>query len=151
MNKPWQQEIDLAPGQHAPNVLVSKMAAWLDDTALTIEQLAYTSGDVTTSNDDPPTMIIMVDDEMLQKYKKDKSIPLAQVVDSCDIHRFEAGKSGKLVTPFANELQETFGTTRDDEIVKFMLNNGTPHGKAFHKPPTTEHKARSGGAAGGYE
>jgi hypothetical protein len=50
-----------------------------------LEQLIYTKSDITTSDEHPCTFVLMVDGDMYEKQKKDKSIPLASVVDSFDI------------------------------------------------------------------
>ena len=99
---------------------------------MAIEQLTFTPQDKGTSNERNQTMVLMVDEEMLQKYKKDQSIPLAEVVDSFDIFQFDEGKSGRLGQPSKQEIKAIFGTTNDDEIVKFMLENGRLHGKAVY-------------------
>lgn len=72
---------------------------------------------------------MMVDDEMYELQKKDKSIPLAQVVDNFQIFMYETpGKSGKLVKPSQAEIEAAFGTTNPDVLCQFMLINGQPHG-----------------------
>jgi ribosome maturation protein Sdo1 len=72
----------------------------------------------------------MVQPDMHEKYKKDKSIALANVVDSFDVLKYELpGRSGKMVMPSKSEIEEVFGTTKEDEVVKFMLEHGEPHGK----------------------
>ena len=50
-----------------------------------LSQLIYTKPDVVTSDDHPSTFVLVVDSDMFEKHKKDKSIPLANVVDSFDI------------------------------------------------------------------
>ena len=50
-----------------------------------LSQLIYTNPDVVTSDDHPSTFMLVVDSEMFEKHKKDKSIPLANVVDSFEI------------------------------------------------------------------
>lgn len=95
-----------------------------------LEQLTYTPSDPKTSQDHPNTMVLMVDEEMLGRYQRDKSIPLANVVDSFEVLKYAQGsRSGMLGKPSKRELEETFGTTRDDEIVEFMLQHGEIHGK----------------------
>ena len=96
---------------------------------MTLEQLTYTPNKDQSSNERPETMVMMVDDDMLLKYQKDPSIPLAQVVDSFDVYKYDAGRSGRLGRPSKQEIVDTFGTSNDDEIVKFMLENGQVHGK----------------------
>jgi len=85
-----------------------------------------------TGDEHPHTFVLMVDSEMLEKQKKDPSIPIAEVVDSFDILKYEIpGKSGRLVRPSKRELEDVFKTKNEDDIVAFMLSNGELHGKAM--------------------
>lgn len=95
-----------------------------------LEQLTYTNHEVETSDEHPNTFVLMVYPEMHEKQKKDKSIPLAEVVGSFQIHKFDrpGSKSGMLVKPSKREFEEAFGTTNVDELVQFMLDNGEQHG-----------------------
>jgi hypothetical protein len=52
---------------------------------MTLSQLVYTKNEVTTSDEHPSTFVLMVDSDMYEKQKRDKSIPLATIVDSFDI------------------------------------------------------------------
>lgn len=52
---------------------------------MTLSQLVYTKHDITTSVEHPHTFVLMVDDDMYEKQKTDKSIPLASIVDSFDL------------------------------------------------------------------
>lgn len=52
---------------------------------MTLSQLIYTKTDVETSDQNPSTFVLVVDSDMFEKHKKDKSIPVASVVDSFDI------------------------------------------------------------------
>jgi ribosome maturation protein Sdo1 len=94
------------------------------------EQLTYTNHDIETSDEQPNTFSLMVDAEMHKKHKKDKSIPLAEVVASFQIHKFAhpGSKSGMMEKPSKAEFEKAFGTTNADEMVKFMLENGEHHG-----------------------
>jgi ribosome maturation protein Sdo1 len=95
-----------------------------------LKQLTYTNHEVETSHEQPNTFVLMVDPEMHEKHKRDKSIPLAEVVASFQIHKFDhpGSKSGMMVTPSKREFKEAFGTTNADELVQFMLENGKHHG-----------------------
>jgi len=74
--------------------------------------------------------VMMVDDEMLHKYQKDRSIPLTQVVDSFQVFRFaNPGTEGELMTPSRNELEDVFGTTDEYKITEFMIDHGVLHGR----------------------
>jgi ribosome maturation protein Sdo1 len=89
------------------------------------KELVYTvhksAGDHSTS------FVLMVDEETYKKYKTDKSIPLAQVVDSFDILKHVAGRSGLIEKPSKRELEDAFGTKDEDEIVKTILEKGSLH------------------------
>jgi len=99
---------------------------------ITPSQLTYTSPDKETSNDKMSTFCVMVDEEAFQKYKIDRSIPLADVVDSFDIFTFDAGRSGRLGQASKEEIKSTFGTNNEDDVVTFMLEHGQLHGKPLH-------------------
>lgn len=80
-------------------------------------------------NEHPLTMVLMVDGEAFGKYKKDHSIPLAEVVDSFDVFKYEnPGTAGLLNKPSYQELTDVFGTTDEYKIVEYMLENGTLSG-----------------------
>lgn len=95
-----------------------------------LEQLTYTNHEVESSDEHPNTFVLMVDPEMHEKHKRDKSIPLVDVVGSFQLHKFAhpGSKSGMLLKPSKREFKEAFGTTNADELVKFMLENGEHHG-----------------------
>eukprot|EP00527_Entomoneis_sp_CCMP2396_P005623 CAMPEP_0198148160 /NCGR_PEP_ID=MMETSP1443-20131203/40185_1 /TAXON_ID=186043 /ORGANISM="Entomoneis sp., Strain CCMP2396" /LENGTH=112 /DNA_ID=CAMNT_0043812777 /DNA_START=60 /DNA_END=398 /DNA_ORIENTATION=+ len=98
---------------------------------MAIQKLIYTDANVETSQEHPNTMVLMVEDGMYQKYKGgDKSIPLGEVVSSYKVFKYaNPGKSGKLGHPSKREMEDTFGTSRDHDIVLFMLEKGKLHGK----------------------
>lgn len=103
---------------------------------MTIEQLIYTHSDVATSQEQPPTMVLMVDGAMAEEYRKQhrnskNTIPIANVVDSFQILKYEnQGRSGRLVQPSKREVKDCFGTTDDVKVAEFMLQRGELHGKA---------------------
>lgn len=85
---------------------------------MTIEQLTY--------NGDNSTMVCLVDDEMLRKYRQHADgITPSHVVDSFDIFKFESGKQGTMLRPSKTELESIFGTTDKEKAIEFMLQNGT--------------------------
>lgn len=81
-------------------------------------------------NEHPLTMVLMVDGEMYQQYKKDSnSVALAHVVDSFSILKYEnPGTEGLLNKPSRQELQDVFQTTDEYKIVEYMLENGSLSG-----------------------
>lgn len=96
-----------------------------------LSELIYTPHDTLTSDERPHTFVLMVDPEMYAKQKKDKSIPLAEVVGSFQVLKYELpGRSGKMVKPSRREVEDVFGTTNEDNLVSFMLEKGKLHGKA---------------------
>ena len=96
---------------------------------MTLGELTYTPTDKLKSTDRPQTMVLMVDKDALKKYKQDPSVPLAEVVNSFEVLKYDnAGKSGTMSKPSKQEIEDVFGTSRDDEVVKFMLEHGQLHG-----------------------
>lgn len=80
-------------------------------------------------NEHPLTMVLMVDGDMYQQYKKDPSIAVANVVDSFLIFKYEnPGTDGLLNRPSDQELKDVFDTTDEYEIAEYMLENGTLSG-----------------------
>ena len=96
------------------------------------QKLTYTPKNA-SANDHPSTMVLLVDEDAFDKYAAgDKTIPLAQIVDSYEILKFEKpGKEGTLGKPAKVELEAVFGTSNVDEIAEFMVNNGQIHGKSL--------------------
>ena len=95
-----------------------------------IEELIYDS--------DEGTFVMMVDSEAFGKYKDgDSSIPIAEIVNSFDIFRYEQGHTGEKSTPSNRELSDVFGSSNDMAVAEFMVKNGSLHSKG--KP---QHKAK---------
>ena len=85
---------------------------------MTIDQLTLTG-------EHGHTMVCLVDDEMLSKYRQNEDgVTAAQVVDSFDVLKFESGKQGIMCHPSAVELKSFFGTTNPDEVIALMLEKG---------------------------
>jgi ribosome maturation protein Sdo1 len=108
-----------------------------------LDRLIYTPTDVMTSDEHPKTFVMMVDGDMYERQKTDKSIPLAQIVDNFRVFMYEKpGHSGKMVEPSQAELEAAFGTTNMDVLCQFMLINGQPHGhpRSNFKPPGDPHR-----------
>jgi hypothetical protein len=65
--------------------------------------------------------------EELEQWKKDKSIPLSQVVNSFKVlvtHKH--GAQGQLDTASKASLENEFGTANEDEVIKKILEGGQP-------------------------
>jgi ribosome maturation protein Sdo1 len=86
---------------------------------MTIEQLTY------HAEEQGCTMVVLVDDDMLNKYRDhEDGVTATHVVDSFDIFKFESGKQGNMLRPSKTELQAIFGTTKVDQAIDFMLEKG---------------------------
>ncbi|KAH0542150.1 hypothetical protein FGG08_003450 [Glutinoglossum americanum] len=70
--------------------------------------------------------VIFVDSSaMVRDWKKDKSIPLAQVVSGWKIFcTHKHGAQGILDAASKGQLESEFGTTKEEEIVKIILEKG---------------------------
>ncbi|KAI8977611.1 ribosome maturation protein [Mycotypha africana] len=67
---------------------------------------------------------------MVSKWKKDKSIPMVDVVQNFNIHTTSNGSTtGEAINPASGALKTVFNTTNEDEIVKKILCEG--HEKGF--------------------
>ncbi|OAL54140.1 RNA binding protein-like protein [Pyrenochaeta sp. DS3sAY3a] len=74
------------------------------------------SGDIFT--------VFVDSEEAVKKYKADSSTPLAQVVAGFKILIPEHGKQGVLNTASNSQLENEFGTTNEDDIIKKILQQG---------------------------
>jgi len=72
---------------------------------------------------------IFADDDYLQKWKHDKTIPLVQVAESFDVMYIpNGGNTGEAVRPARGELESVFNTINSDDIVKRILSDGEVKG-----------------------
>ncbi|KAF8592756.1 DUF1960-domain-containing protein [Ramaria rubella] len=70
--------------------------------------------------------MLIVSREDYNKWREgDTSIPLSQVVE-CNVQ----GNQGKLGKASKQQLETVFGTSRDDDVVKFILEKGTMQGSS---------------------
>jgi len=78
--------------------------------------------------------IIIVNPEEYKKWKSgDKSVPLADVVDSFDIFHSTQGSQGYLGRASNQQLENTFGTSKDVDVVEILLEKGKEQsGEGFH-------------------
>jgi ribosome maturation protein Sdo1 len=102
------------------------------------EQLMYTSH---LELHNPVTMVLLVDEEMLEKYKRgDAGVTTSHVVDSFNVFKYKTGKQGDMSHPSKTELEAIFDTTDMEEVVEFMLENGKLRPKSSQKEDTTDGK-----------
>jgi len=72
----------------------------------------------------------------LANWKKDHSIPLAEVVNSFKIlvtHKH--GAQGQMDTASKASLENEFGTSNEDEVIKKILEEGQPQTVDQHERP----------------
>jgi len=93
--------------------------------------------------------ILIVDPEEYNAYKAgDTSIPLTRVVDSFAIFYTEQGNQGHLGKASKQQLDTVFGTTKEDEAVKKLIELGTAKpGDAIPKGYSGQNDSK--GAQGG--
>lgn len=104
---------------------------------MAIEHLIYTP---TTPHS--ATMVMLVDGDMFEKYKKNEDhdgVNVHQVMDSMDVFKYVNGKHGDLFRPTKSEIEATFHTTKQAEVAAFMLEHGVIQGGA-HKAPGSPKK-----------
>ncbi|KAF1835299.1 DUF1960-domain-containing protein [Decorospora gaudefroyi] len=68
--------------------------------------------------------IFVESEEVLKNWKSDTSIPMTEVLAGWKIMVAEHGKQGILNTASNSQLENEFGTTNEDEIVKKILTDG---------------------------
>jgi len=84
--------------------------------------------------------IYVSDQEMVEKWKKDKSVPMVDVVESFDVFEIpQGGNTGHVDRPSRQELHSVFGTSDEHEIIAKILNEG----HALHGD-RDKHEARNG-------
>lgn len=75
--------------------------------------------------------------EDLAKWKKDRSIPLAQVVDAFQIMvTHKHGAQGQFDVASKASLENEFGTSNEDEIIKKILEEGQVQTVPVRNPAT---------------
>ncbi|KAH8549121.1 hypothetical protein BGW37DRAFT_429691 [Umbelopsis sp. PMI_123] len=78
---------------------------------------------------DGQEFFIFADSVYLEKWKKDKTIPIVQVAQSYDVLYIpNGGNTGEAVRPAKGTLESAFGTTNADDIVKTILTEGESKG-----------------------
>jgi len=77
------------------------------------------------SKNDQDFIIIIADSDTLSRWKKDKSVPLTQVVDSFQVFTtHKHGAQGVLDKASKAVLDAAFGTSNEDDIIKIILQDG---------------------------
>ncbi|ORE08525.1 DUF1960-domain-containing protein [Rhizopus microsporus var. microsporus] len=72
---------------------------------------------------------VIANTDMIDKYRKDKSIPLIDVVQTFDIHTTVAGgNTGEYIRPSKGALESAFGTHKPEEIAKYIVEHGEEKG-----------------------
>lgn len=77
-------------------------------------------------HDSPEEFNVVVNGPEYQAWKKgDKTIPLTDVVDSFDIFVTPQGSQGLMGRASKQQLDNTFGTHKDDVVVEQILEKGS--------------------------
>jgi ribosome maturation protein Sdo1 len=94
-----------------------------------LAKLIFTPHSKQTSKEHPHTYVLIVDEDSYNRHRSGQDIPLAEIVDTFSIFKYEnPGNSGTLERPSQRELEEVFGMTEPDGLVRYMLANGKLHG-----------------------
>jgi ribosome maturation protein Sdo1 len=79
----------------------------------------------------PAEVYIYADAGQTTKWRKDKSIPLVDVVQSFNIYESEVGgNTGIAMTPSKQTLETIFGTSNEDAIIEKILDTGDRKGSS---------------------
>ncbi|GBB90248.1 hypothetical protein RclHR1_17120007 [Rhizophagus clarus] len=65
-------------------------------------------------------------DEVL-RWRKDKSIPLTEVVQTFEVYESSNGSEGFAGRPSKQTLENVFSTSKDTDVINYILENGTFH------------------------
>ncbi|KAH8723264.1 ribosome maturation protein [Phaeosphaeriaceae sp. PMI808] len=68
--------------------------------------------------------VFVESEEIVKKWRGDKTIPLTDVVAGWKIFTTEHGKQGVLNTASNSQLENEFGTKNEDDVVKKILEKG---------------------------
>ncbi|CAG8636550.1 24836_t:CDS:2, partial [Racocetra persica] len=86
---------------------------------------------------------VYADPDMVQKWRKDKTIPLVDVIQSFEVFEvYNGGREGIAGRPSNQKLENAFGTTNDMEIIQQIIQHGTIHSthKAHERPTSKDQK-----------
>ncbi|KIL70279.1 hypothetical protein M378DRAFT_156375 [Amanita muscaria Koide BX008] len=76
----------------------------------------------------PDEFIVIINPPEYKKWKEgDKSIPLAEVLDSFEIFHSNQGSQGILGRPSKQQLDTYFGTNDDTKVITTILQKGREH------------------------
>ncbi|KAL0949230.1 hypothetical protein HGRIS_009309 [Hohenbuehelia grisea] len=88
--------------------------------------------------------LVIVNPEEFKKWKDgDTTIPLSQVVDSFQVFHSTTGHQGLLGQPSKQQLETVFETSKDDEVVKIILEKGkVQNAESIHSTFSTTNAGR---------
>ncbi|KAL2435069.1 hypothetical protein ABEF95_012798 [Exophiala dermatitidis] len=94
-------------------------------------------------------IVIVESPEDLAAWKKDKSIPLAQVVNSFKIMvTHKHGAQGQMDGASKASLENEFGTSDEDQIIRKILEEGQPQTVPVSEKPGTRNETKGAGRQG---
>ncbi|CEP18612.1 hypothetical protein [Parasitella parasitica] len=78
---------------------------------------------------DGTEFFVIANEGMVSKWKKDKTIPLVDVVQNFDVFTSSTGSNtGEYIRPSTGILEGTFKTANNDDIVKKIISEGEEKG-----------------------
>ncbi|KAL9559593.1 hypothetical protein PS6_000688 [Mucor atramentarius] len=84
---------------------------------------------VVFKGDDNAEYFVIAQPGMVAKWKKDKTIPLIDVVQSFDVFTTPSGSvTGEAIRPSNSTLENVFSTSNKDDIVKKIVSEGEEKG-----------------------
>lgn len=84
---------------------------------------------VVYKSSDNTEFFVIANEGMVSKWRKDKSIPLIDVVQNFNVHIISnGGNTGEYITPSKGVLESNFQTSNTDEIVKKIVAEGEEKG-----------------------
>ncbi|EJD53643.1 DUF1960-domain-containing protein [Auricularia subglabra TFB-10046 SS5] len=91
--------------------------------------------------------LVIVDEAEYKRWKEARSVALALVVDSFEVYHSNQGHQGHLGRPSKQQLDTVFGSHKEDDVVKAILEKGSlKAGEGFQKELSGLNTSRGGTA-----
>ncbi|CAG8619689.1 3321_t:CDS:2, partial [Dentiscutata heterogama] len=87
---------------------------------------------------------VYADPDMVQQWRKDKTVPLVNVVQCFEIFEtYNGGKDGIVGHPSKQKLENAFGTSDNQEVIQQIIQEGVIHNahKGHERPTLKDQKA----------
>ncbi|KAI9032175.1 ribosome maturation protein [Hyaloraphidium curvatum] len=107
------------------------------------EHVVYTPKQTEGKEGELPLFEVITNSGMAAKWRKDKSVPLVDVVQRFDVYEHRAGGAeGVGQRPSKAVLEEFFGTSNTTDVIEFILTNGEIQPMHHHKSATAKREDR---------